>query len=66
MLRWAIPSRDAMVVERLNIREIIVQTGNKAAVVVAAVVVEMAQKETATIAVSRVILKQIAGRRILN
>ena len=66
LLRWVISSSDAMVIERSAIREITVLARNKATAVVVMVVVEMEQKETATIAVSRVILKPSVGINILN
>ena len=54
-----------MVVEMSDIGEITVLTINNAVVVVG-MVLEMAQKETATIVVSRVILKPSVGKNILN
>ena len=61
LLRWAISSSDAVVAERLGTREMTVPTRNKAMAVMVAVVEERDQaitpRETATITVSRAILK---------
>ena len=69
LLRWTISSSDAMVAERSDIREMTVLARNKATAAVAAVVLERDRtktKETATIAVSKAILRPSVGRIILR